>query len=216
MTEQTKTIIRKEVIIEGEIDAGAGQLDIYGLVDGQIYVGSLIIHEGGKMIGKVHAESISVHGLLQGEVMVTGLLDIGETGTVNGDITYGSLAMVEGGELSAEVRNIPPTLAGDMKLTVSKGKAVRLTTDDLTAVDPDDEAKGLIFAVSEMKNGFVVSLDTPKTPAESFTQEELEQGTIVFVHDGKQNFSASFAVSVTDKAGASSGDPRMVEVDVRA
>jgi hypothetical protein len=117
--------------------------------------------------------------------------------------------------LSADVRNIPPTLAGDMKMTVSKGKAVRLTVDDLTAIDPDDEKSDLTFAVSDMRHGFVVHVDDPKVAAQSFTQEELEKGSIVFVHDGKDSKSASFAVSVTDKAGASSGAPRTVEVDVR-
>ena len=66
-----------------------------------------------------------------------------------------------------------------------------------------------------MKNGYVVSLDKPKIAAKSFTQEELENGTIVFVHDGKQSTVASFAVAVTDKQGASSGDPRTVTVEVR-
>jgi cytoskeletal protein CcmA (bactofilin family) len=214
MTEQTLTIISKEMVVEGEIEAGNGQVDVYGLVSGQIDVGNLVIHKGGKVIGAIRARNIVTHGLLQGEVTVRGLLDINATGTVNGNIMYGKLAMVEGGELSADVRNIPPTLAGDMKLSVKKGKAVRLTTDDLTAIDPDDDAKDLKFTVSDMKNGYVVSLDKPKVAAKSFTQEELEKGTIVFVHDGKLSLVASFAVSVTDKEGASSGPPRTVNVEV--
>ncbi len=215
MTEQKQTIIGKQVIVEGEVKAGNSRIEVFGLVNGQLDVGHLLVHDGGKVIGTVHAKTISVEGLLQGEVVVRELLDIGATGSVNGKVMYGALSMVEGGELSADVRNIPPTLAGDMKLTVTKGKAVRLTTDDLTAIDPDDEAKDLKFAVSDLKNGHVVCLDSPKIAASTFTQEQLEQGTIVFVHDGQQSASASFAVSVTDAEGASSGPPRTVEVDVR-
>ncbi len=215
MTDQKPTIISRELVVEGEIKAPDALVEVYGMVNGQLDVGHLVIHPGGKAIGTVRAKEISANGLIQGEIIVKGLLDIGSTGSVNGDVIYGTLALMEGGELSADVRNIPPTLAGDMKITVSKGKAVRLTTDDLTAVDPDDDPKDLKFAVSDMKNGYVICTDKPKVAAQSFTQEQLEKGIIVFVHDGKQNASASFAVSVTDAAGASSGAPRTVDVEVR-
>ncbi len=215
MTDQKPTLISKDLVVEGEINAPASLVEVYGLVNGQMDVKQLVIHPGGKVIGTVHAAKISANGFMQGEINVEGLLDIGTTGSVNGKVVYGSMAMVEGGELSADVRNIPPTLAGDMKITVTKGKAVRLTTNDLTAVDPDDDAKDLKFAVSNMKNGYVVCTDKPKIAAQSFTQEQLEQGTIVFVHDGKTNVSASFNVSVTDASGASSGAPRTVDVEVR-
>ena len=216
MTDQKQTIISKQLVVEGEIKAPDGFVEVYGLVNGQMDVGRLTIHDGGKVIGTVRAREIVANGFLQGEIIVKGLLDIGATGSVNGEVIYGSMAMKEGAELSADVRNIPPTLAGDMKITVSKGKAVRLTTDDLTAVDPDDDPKDLKFAVSAMKNGYVICTDKPKVAAQSFTQEQLEKGIIVFVHDGKPNLSASFAVSVTDAAGASSGAPRTVDVEVRS
>ena len=211
MTEQMQTIISKGMVVEGEVVA-TGQVEVFGLVNGQVEVANLVIHEGGKVIGMIRAHNILTNGLLQGEVVAKGLLDIGATGSVNGNVMYGELAMREGGELSADVRNIPPTLAGDMKLTVAKGKAVRLTTDDLTAIDPDDDAKDLKFSVSSMQNGYVVCLDKPKVAATSFTQAELEKGSIVFVHDGKASLSASFSVSVTDAAGASSGSPQTVQV----
>ncbi|MCP4936912.1 MAG: hypothetical protein GY927_22585 [bacterium] len=216
MNDQKQTIISAELVVEGEIKAPDSLVEVHGMVNGQLDVGHLVIYPGGKVIGTVRAGTISANGLMQGEITVKGLLDIGSTGSVNGDVIYGSMAMKEGAELSADVRNVPPTLAGDMKITVTKGKAVRLTTDDLTAVDPDDDPKGLKFTVSDMKNGYVICTDKPKIAAQNFTQEQLEKGTIVFVHDGKPNLSASFAVTVTDAAGASSGAPRTVDVDVKS
>lgn len=209
------TIISKETIIEGEMEAKSGLIEVFGLVSGKMHTGRLVIHPEGKVVGIVEAGDILANGTLQGEVRVHGLIDIGATGSVSGDVRYGKLAMKQGGELSADLKNIPPTLGGDLKLTVAKGKAVRLTTNDLTAVDPDDKPSDLTFAVTDMRNGFVVSLANPKVPANHFTQEELEKGSIVFVHDGKEAKTASFRVSVTDKAGASSGAPRTVEVEVR-
>ncbi len=215
MTDQNETIISKEVVIEGELTAQARQVRVYGLINGLVNVKELIIHEGGKVIGTVNAGSITANGFLQGEMRVEGLLEIGSAGCVNGDVTYGQLAMTEGGELSADVRNIPPTLAGDMKLVVKKGKAVRLTTQDLTAIDPDDDAKDLTFGVSALQNGYVVCLDRPKVATQSFTQSELEKGVIVFVHDGKEALHASFAIIVTDGSGAVSGPPRTVQVEIQ-
>ncbi len=215
MADEKQTIISTELVVEGAVKAPDSFVEVYGMVNGEMDVRHLVIHPGGKVIGTARAQEISVNGLIQGEIIVKGLLDIGATGSVNGEVIYGSMVMKEGAELSADVRNIPPTLVGDMKITVSNGKAVRLTTDDLTAVDPDDDPKDLKFAVSDMKNGYVICTDKPKVAAQSFTQEQLEKGIIVFVHDGKQNHSASFAVSVTDAAGASSGAPRTVDVEVR-
>ena len=214
MTEQMQSIISKEVVIEGEVVTTGGQLNVYGLINGHLNVKNLVIHQGGKVVGTTRADNILTHGLLQGEAEIKGLLDIAPTGTVNGHIVYGTLAVKEGGELSADVRNIPPTLTGDMKLTVTRGKAVRLTTNDISAFDPDDKPKNLKFTVSNAKNGRIVCLDRPKIAATNFTQAELEKGVIVFMHDGKQSLFASFDVLVTDKAGATSGAAKTVHVDV--
>lgn len=209
------SIISGGTVVEGQVEAPGGTIEIYGLVNGRLAANRLVIHPGGKMVGTTEVQDVIANGLLQGEARVRGLVDIGTTGVVNGDIRYGQLAMQEGGELSADLKNIPPTLAGDMKVVVTRGKAVRLTVNDLTAIDPDDKPADLTFAVADVRHGYVVSLANPKVPLTRFTQEELEKGSIVFVHDGKDGHSGSFSVSVTDKAGASSGAPRLVDVEVR-
>jgi len=216
MIDHIETIISKEMVIDGEVTAKAARIEVYGLINGVVNVGELIIHEGGKVIGTVRARNIILNGFLQGEMTIEGLLDIGASGSATGNILYGQLTMKEGGELSADVRNIPPTVSGDMKLVVNKGKTVRLTTQDLTAIDPDDDAKDLTFAVSAMQNGFVACSDKPKVTTHSFTQSELEKGTIIFVHDGKEAQFASFAVVVTDGSGANSGPARTMQVKVHA
>ena len=209
------TIISKETVVEGMVEAEGGSIEVYGLVNGKLHTGMLLVHAEGKVTGEVEVDNLSSQGLVQGDLRVRQLLDIAATGEVNGDVRYGHLAMKEGGVLSADLKNIPPTIAGDLKMSVSRGKAVRLSTNDLTAIDPDDEAKDLTFNVIESRNGYVVCLDNPKVAVKSFTQEQLEQGKIVFAHDGKEANVASFSVNVTDKAGASSGKPQTVQVDVR-
>jgi hypothetical protein len=123
--------------------------------------------------------------------------------------------MEMGGNLSAEVRNVPPTISGDLDLSVDKGKAVRITLQDLAALDPDDAAQHLTFTVSRAKNGFVTLATDPARPVSTFTQADLERGSVLFRHDGTDAAQASFDVVVADRAGATSGAAQTVKVAVR-
>ena len=114
------------------------------------------------------------------------------------------------------MRNVPPTIAGDLDLTVAKGRSVTVTPEDLHAVDPDDEATDLTFTVSKATNGFVTLSEGPARPVITFTQADLQRGRVLFMHDGTDTKTASFDVVVADHAGATSGAPQTVKVHVRA
>src|SRR4029079_3014039 len=116
---------------------------------------------------------------------------------------------------SAEARNVPPAIAGDLDLTVVKGRSVPVTLDDLNAVDPDDAAQDLIFAVSTATTGFIPLSSAPAKPVAKFTQADLQGGRVLFKHDGTDTKMASFDVVVADHAGATSGAPQTVKVHVR-
>jgi Polymer-forming cytoskeletal len=77
--------------------------------------------------------SAEVLGTLQGNVTVRNLINIHSSGSVSGNVHYGKLA----------IGNVPPSIGGDLDLTVEKGRAISITLQDLTALDPDDEAKDL-------------------------------------------------------------------------
>jgi cytoskeletal protein CcmA (bactofilin family) len=188
---------------------------VYGSVVGDVAADSVLIHESGRCFGTVKAESAEVSGTLQGDVVVKHLISIRSSGSVNGNVQYGQLAMEIGGNLSAEVRNVPPTLAGDLDLTVEKGRSVQVTLEDLHAVDPDDDAKDLTFTVSRATNGFVTLSGSPARPVARFSQADLQNGRVLFMHDGTNSKTASFDVVVADHAGASSGAPQTVKVHVR-
>ena len=93
---------------------------------------------------------------------------------------------------------------------------MRITLQDLSALDPDDTAETLTFTVSQVRNGFVTLATDPARPVDAFTQADLEQGTVLFRHDGTDEPRASFAVVVADRAGATSGSAQTVNVAVRA
>src|SRR5690606_26409755 len=133
----------------------------FGQVEGELSAEAMHIHEGGRFRGRARAENADVNGTLQGHVSVRNLINIRTSGEVSGNVQYGQLAMEIGASLSADVRNVPPTIGGDLDLTVYRGGAVGITLEDLTAIDPDDDARDLTCTVSNAINGFVALADAP-------------------------------------------------------
>lgn len=208
-------VVRGDTFIKGKI-RNCRRVEIYGRVEGEMSAGEVLIHEGGRFRGKARLDSADVSGELQGNVIVRNLINIRSSGSVIGNVQYGQLAMEVGGSLSADVRNVPPAIAGDLDVTVYRGRSVAITLEDLTAVDPDDDAKDLTYTVSNAVNGFVALTDAPAVPVSTFTQADLEADKVIFSHDGSATDKASFDVVVTDASGATSGEPKTVQVTVRS
>jgi cytoskeletal protein CcmA (bactofilin family) len=214
MIESGGAVIGPETTVKGRLLNG-GRIEIKGYFEGELEAKHLVVHKGGRVFGTVKAQSAEVHGVLQGNVGVKSLISIGSTGTVSGTVRYGQMSLAEGGDLAAEVRNVPPELAGDLNIVVRRGRNARVTTEDVTANDPDDKPQDLSFTVSRPEGGHVAFASAAAQAITSFTQKDIESGSVVFVHDGA-SARGSFQVSVKDKAGASSGAPRTVTVDVVA
>jgi cytoskeletal protein CcmA (bactofilin family) len=208
-------IISEDAVLKGEIK-NCKRLEVYGYVEGRLEADALIIHEGGQLYGQIKTDSADIKGTFQGEARIKNLISIRSMGSVRGNVKYGRLAMEEGADLTASVRNVPPSLSGDLDLAVDKGRSVRITLQDLSAVDPDDKPEDLKFTISNTHNGFVALAHSPSTPVVNFTQADLESGRVLFAHDGTNSATANFDVLVADRAGASSGAAQTVKVAVRA
>lgn len=215
MADSGVLVVTEDTVIRGVGGlANCRHLEVYGYIEGELAAKKILIHKGGRCYGTVKTDSAEVHGTLQGDVVVRNLIDIRSSGSVSGNVRYGKLALEIGGNLSAEVRNVPPALLGDLDLTVPRGQSVRITLQDLNAIDPDDKAIDLIFTVSRSTNGFIALADSPKRPVSKFTQADLESGRVVFMHDGRSTAPAGFDVVVADRSGANSGAAQTVRVSV--
>jgi cytoskeletal protein CcmA (bactofilin family) len=210
---RSTTIIAEDMVVRGDIKNG-GLVEVRGYIEGSVAADRLLVHESGRVYGTVRADNADVNGRLQGTVFIKHLINIGNSGAVAGDVRYGQLALAAGGDLDANVRNVPPEISGDLNLTVRRGQTVRITTIDLSAIDPDSPAESLTFNISNAQGGYVARTAMPKTSITSFTQVDLEGGTLLFSHDGSAGATASFDVTVTDQAGAGSGAPKSVSVTV--
>ena len=102
------TIISDSSNFKGNIETG-GTLIVHGSVTGMIKCRSLEILQEGDVDANVEAESVSVAGKFQGEMVCSGRLNILSTGRVMGEIAYGRLSIESGGQLAGN-------------LTRSKGK----------------------------------------------------------------------------------------------
>lgn len=208
-------IVQDDTVINAKI-LNCKVLEVYGFVEGELEADKLIVHEDGKVFGTIKVDSADIDGTLQGRIFVKNLIHIKSAGNVVGNVQYGQLAMESGANLSAEVRNVPPTLSGDFNLSVEKGRSAPVTTWDVTAFDPDDSAHDLTFSVSKPVGGFVALTTNPTKAVEQFTQADLEAGRVLFQHYGKDTNQASFAVVVTDAKGGSSGKEQTVTIDIKA
>lgn len=213
MVNNRQAVIQADTVIKGEI-RNCRQIEIHGYVEGELQAESVLIHESGTFYGTVKTDRAEILGSLQGDVFVRNLINIRSSGSVNGNVQYGQLAMEMGGNLSAELRNCPPTLAGDLNITVRRGGSVTITTEDLTAIDPDDGADALTYTISNVKHGHIAYSGASRVPIIKFGQLDIEAGRVVFVHDGSDTTMASFDALVADDDGATSGKPETVTVKV--
>lgn len=94
-------VISEKSEFEGRLET-PGILTIFGSFTGSIKSGTLEIAKDGKASGSVEAESVTIAGYFEGEIVCYGLLTIGKTGTVRGRVAYGSLSVELGGLLDAE------------------------------------------------------------------------------------------------------------------
>ncbi len=209
-----EAIIQEDTIIKGKI-RNCRQMEIRGYLEGDLSAEDVLVRPGGTFYGTLKSDTADVAGSVQGEVFVKNLISIRSSGSVNGHVRYGQLAMEMGADLSAHLRNVPPKLAGDLDITVRRGRSVVITTDDITAVDPDDTPDHLTYTVSNPTNGFAALIHQEDVAIFSFTQADIQAGRIVFVHDGSDGTAASFDIVVADESGATSGRAQTVHVHVR-
>jgi cytoskeletal protein CcmA (bactofilin family) len=209
-----EAIIQEDTVIKGKI-RNCRQMEIRGYFEGELTAEEVNVHKGGTFYGTLKSDRADVAGSVQGEVFVKNLFNIRSSGSVNGQVRYGQLAMEMGADLSAELRNVPPRLSGDLDITVRRGKSVVITTEDITAIDPDDTPDNLTYTVSNPINGFVALLNDKGTAVPNFTQADVEAGRVLFVHNGSGGQSANFDVTVADDSGATSGKAQTVTVHVK-
>lgn len=92
--------------------------------------------------------------------------------------------------------NAPPKLLTN-QLSLSQGETVTLTTQYLNAVDDATAALLLKYTVTQIAHGYFQTTQSPGSPIFGFSQQQVANGEIQFVHDGSTT-PPSYQVYVND------------------
>jgi cytoskeletal protein CcmA (bactofilin family) len=96
------SIIDHGLIVEGAV-SGKGQLVIKGTIKGSLEGDVIVIAEEGQVFADTKATSVTVGGVFEGMLNVSGDLNVLSTGKCNGEVTCKDLVVEAGGKLNAKV-----------------------------------------------------------------------------------------------------------------
>lgn len=82
--------------------------------------------------------------------------------------------------------------------SVTEGQTTAITASQLLASDPDNTADELTYTVTGTTGGYVAFQGDTGTAITSFTQDDINTGKLVFVHDGGESADAGFGFSLSD------------------
>lgn len=114
------------------------------------------------------------------------LADGGEDGAV---ADTGSFTII------VNAQNDAPTIATNTGATMNEGANLTITTAMLNEGDSDDDGAELTYTASNLSNGHIEVSGVTRT---TFTQDDIDKGRVVFVHDDSQTINASFDISLAD------------------
>lgn len=95
--------------------------------------------------------------------------------------------------------NDAPTISTNAAPTFAEGSTSTITTAMLDSFDSDDFGTDLTWTISNLSaNGYVQLSSNPGTAITTFTQADLDNGLVQYVHDGSETIAASFDIQVAD------------------
>ena len=111
-TVETKTLnhsgrsyVGETLQLEGDLRT-SGNLDIAGLINGNVYVSEVTVTETGSVRGSVEATKIEINGHIQGKITADTIV-IGKTAVIKGDVFFkNTLKTEEGADIDGYIKRI--------------------------------------------------------------------------------------------------------------
>ncbi|ELR73782.1 hypothetical protein C900_01392 [Fulvivirga imtechensis AK7] len=95
-----------------------------------------------------------------------------------------------------------PTLINNTGITLNEGDTEIIDSGELRANDTDTDNNTLVFAITAgPANGQIELTTNPGVPVSSFTQTQVVNNQVVYVHDDSNTTSDSFTFDVQDGSG---------------
>ena len=94
------SILGPELNIDGDVSV-SGSLLIYGTVNGSIRSQASVRSARGSVVkGDIIAEEAQIHGLVKGDLIITGKILLGNESQVTGNLKSGTLVIEEGAKFA--------------------------------------------------------------------------------------------------------------------
>src|SRR5207245_243761 len=98
--------------------------------------------------------------------------------------------------------NHAPTIATNLGLSVNPGQGATVTSSLLSVTDADQAASALTFTIGTAPTaGTLKKGSTALTAGSTFTQADINSGSISYLSTGSSPASDSFTFTVSDGAG---------------
>jgi len=116
------------------------------------------------------------------------------------DVSDGTNSITgESFNLTVSAVNDAPQVSTNTGLTLDEGTSASISSAELEAMDPDNGNSELTFTISTAPaNGQLELTTNPGVAITSFTQKQINDNEVVYVHDGSETTSDSFGFRLTD------------------
>ena len=100
-----RSYVGETLQLEGDLRT-SGNLDIAGLIKGNVYVSEASVTETGSVRGSMEANKIEINGHIQGKITADSII-IGKTAVIKGDVYFKStLKTEEGADIDGYIKRI--------------------------------------------------------------------------------------------------------------
>jgi cytoskeletal protein CcmA (bactofilin family) len=123
------SVVDAHLSIAGDISTD-GIVRVDGRIDGTLHrAHTLIIGASGTVVGNIEAHEVVIGGVLTGDLVVSGRVEVQKTATVRGDIAAAAVALEEGGTVHGHVvvRTLDadaPAIGGERRLMLTPGRSM--------------------------------------------------------------------------------------------
>ena len=100
-----RSYVGETLQLEGDLRT-SGNLDIAGLINGNVYVSEVTVTETGSVRGCVEATKIEINGHIQGKIIADAIV-IGRNAVIKGDVYFkNTLKTEEGADIDGYIKRI--------------------------------------------------------------------------------------------------------------